>query len=381
MAALPGATVALEGDEDLLGMLAQSGDRHRRPASAPAAHRQDGLSRCGGARGRRLRGPARRHRRGRPWCRARRSRSAGHLRARSSVSRSPTPSAVGIERRTHRALRARRCRHRARSPRSAGPARTRVPWSCIAPWLDVSWRWPSVAGELDEESGRADEATARTTIGGTIVSMQRAARIQSEPSPRDVVRVARRRPVATSIRSLAVTRASGPACRRRSVRLHCAILRVPAALGTQSDAGPARPACGTGPPSVRRRCAGPHLAGRSATRARSARCPGRADVARAQRGSAPARPCRPSPLEASSSATPSTDLSWSSAAGDAPGIEPSGRCPRARPTVTRRPSRRRCARSTRRPACEVRIVDTVGDIRLPLRARGPAHRQDGATTT
>ena len=81
VAALPGATVALEGDGGLVDAAGRAGDGRGRPARAPAARRQARLSRRRRARRGRLRGAARCHRGGRPRRWPGRGGRARHLRA------------------------------------------------------------------------------------------------------------------------------------------------------------------------------------------------------------------------------------------------------------------------------------------------------------
>ena len=80
VAALHGATVAIEGDDQLAALLADMAEAIGATAGPPGAGLEGGLPRGGGPRRRRLRRPARRDRRARPGGRARRGRLAGDLR-------------------------------------------------------------------------------------------------------------------------------------------------------------------------------------------------------------------------------------------------------------------------------------------------------------
>ena len=97
IAALHGATVAIEGDDDLASMLSDMAERHRRTCGPARARVEDRLSRGGGPRGGRFRRAARRDRRARRGGRSRRGRIRWRSTDRSSRERSamPGPSASG----------------------------------------------------------------------------------------------------------------------------------------------------------------------------------------------------------------------------------------------------------------------------------------------
>ena len=97
VAALHGATVAIEGDDQLAAMLADMAEAIGAHAGPPGPGLEGGLPRRGRPGRRRVHRAARRHRRARPGGRPRRGRLAGDLRPahRGDARATPGPSGSG----------------------------------------------------------------------------------------------------------------------------------------------------------------------------------------------------------------------------------------------------------------------------------------------
>ena len=164
VAALHGATIAIEGDDQLAAMLADMAEAHRRPAGPPRAGLEGRLSRRGRPGRRRVRRPARRDRRARPGRRPRRGRRRWRSTARSSRGRSATPGPSGIRaaltgpmtRGDVGTLR----RHLAtlRAPR---PGRRST---CTSPPRVARSTWPSARGALAPEDATKMRAVLATAL-------------------------------------------------------------------------------------------------------------------------------------------------------------------------------------------------------------------------